>query len=760
MGLYPRLIRILLLLALLPASALADTFIVRDIRVDGLQRIAAGTVFSYLPVKVGERMDAAQTPEIVRSLYRTGFFKDVRLEREGDVLVITVEERPAIAELNISGNKAIETKDLKQGLKDVGLAEGRTFNRPVLDKIEAELRRQYFNQGKYGVKIETTVTPLERNRVAVAIDIVEGETATIKKINIVGNKAFKESELLDEFKQTSGGWLSFLTKDNQYSKQKLSGDLEALRSFYLNRGYLEFSIDSTQVSISPDKEDVHLVVSITEGGIYRVNQIRFSGSLLGREDEFRELMTLREGDTFSGQKLSESQKRIVDRLGALGYAFANVNPVPQIDRTTREVSFDMLVDPGRRVYVRRINISGNQRTRDEVIRRELRQFEDAWYDSEKIRLSRERLGRLGYFTDVGIETTPVPEAPDQVDLTVTVKEQPTGAISFGVGLSSAEKLVLSAGLNQNNFLGTGKALTLNLNTSSLARTLNLSYTDPYFTPDGISRSFDLYTRTFNAEYLNLGDYKWRTSGVGLRFGIPYTEVDRITLGTSIEVNEITLGDSPPQRYLDQVAAYGDTTAAWLVTAGWRRDSRDSAFAPTRGRLQNASLELTVPGGELRYVRGTYTHQWYWPINKDFTLALNGDVGVGRGLNGELYPLFKNFYAGGIGSVRGFQQASLGPRDPVDNVPIGGQTRLVGSAEFIFPLPGTGNDRSFRSFVFLDIGNVYLQGKIDLGDLRYSTGVGLNWASPLGPLKLSLGFPLNTQPDDRTQRVQFQIGSGF
>jgi outer membrane protein insertion porin family len=747
-------------LLLANAASAFDPFVVRDIRIEGAQRTEAGTVFSYLPVRVGELLTEDKAASAVRALFATGFFKDVKLEVEGDVLVVFLEERPAVASITISGTKEFDQETIKRALRDIGLAESRIFDRSLLERGEQELKRQYLGRGRYGVRVTSTVTPLERNRVAISMAVEEGETARIKAIRVIGNKAFTEKQLLDEFRLTTPTWLSWYTKTDQYSREKLSGDLEALRSFYLNRGYLEFSIDSTQVSISPDKEDVHLVVSITEGGIYRVNQIRFSGSLLGREDEFRELMTLREGDTFSGQKLSESQKRIVDRLGALGYAFANVNPVPQIDRTTREVSFDMLVDPGRRVYVRRINISGNQRTRDEVIRRELRQFEDAWYDSEKIRLSRERLGRLGYFTDVGIETTPVPEAPDQVDLTVTVKEQPTGAISFGVGLSSAEKLVLSAGLNQNNFLGTGKALTLNLNTSSLARTLNLSYTDPYFTPDGISRSFDLYTRTFNAEYLNLGDYKWRTSGVGLRFGIPYTEVDRITLGTSIEVNEITLGDSPPQRYLDQVAAYGDTTAAWLVTAGWRRDSRDSAFAPTRGRLQNASLELTVPGGELRYVRGTYTHQWYWPINKDFTLALNGDVGVGRGLNGELYPLFKNFYAGGIGSVRGFQQASLGPRDPVDNVPIGGQTRLVGSAEFIFPLPGTGNDRSFRSFVFLDIGNVYLQGKIDLGDLRYSTGVGLNWASPLGPLKLSLGFPLNTQPDDRTQRVQFQIGSGF
>lgn len=742
------------------AAAAFQPFVVRDIRIEGAQRTEAGTVFGYLPVKVGEMLTEDKAAAAVRALFATGFFKDVKLEAEGDVLVVYLEERPTIAAITVNGTKEFDQDTVKRALRDNGLAESRVFDRSVLERAEQELKRQYLSRGKYAARVKSTITPLERNRVGITLDVEEGESARIKSIRIVGNQAFTESQILEEFKLQTPTWLSWYTKNDQYSREKFSGDLEALRSFYLNRGYLEFSVDSAQVSITPDKEDVHLTVAVTEGGIYRVNEIRFSGQLLGRADEFRALMKLQPGETFSGQRLSESQKAIVERLGTLGYAFANVNPVPDIDRTKKEVSFDVLVDPGRRVYVRRINVSGNARTRDEIIRRELRQFEDAWYDSDKIRLSRERLGRLGYFTDVRIDTVPVPEANDQVDLSVVVREQPTGAVTFGIGLSSAEKIILSASVNQQNFLGTGNSVALQLNTSRLARTASVSITDPYFTDDGVSRSFDLYTRTFDASALNLGDYRWRTSGIGLRFGIPYTEIDRISAGVSVEGNALRLGDNAPQRFKDYVANFGTSSRAVLGILGWRRDSRDSAFAPTRGQLQSANVEITLPGTEVHYARASYNHQWYYPLTKDYTLALNGDFGAGRALGGNSYPLFKNYFAGGIGSVRGYQQSSLGPRDPVDNVPIGGQTRVVANAEFIFPVAGTGNDRSFRTFIFFDAGNVFSAGRIDLGDMRYSVGVGLNWASPIGPMKLSMGHPLRRQPDDRVQRLQFQVGTGF
>lgn len=747
-------------LLLAHAAHAFQPFVVRDIRVEGAQRTEPGTVFGYLPVKVGETFTEDKAISATRALFASGFFKDVRLEVDGDVLVVVVEERPAIATIDVTGAKEFDKDAVRRALRDIGLAESRIFDRSVLERAEQELKRQYLSRGKYAVRVTSTVTPLERNRVGIALTIEEGDTARIRSIAIVGNKAFSESVLLDQFRLSTPTWLSWYTKTDQYAREKLAGDLETLRSFYLDRGFLEFSIDSSQVAIAPDKESVHITLNITEGGVYRVSAVNLGGQLLGRQGEFASLLKLKAGDTFSARRLSESTKAISDRLGTLGYAFANVNAVPQIDRDKREVAFDVLVDPGRRVYVRRINVVGNQRTRDEVIRREMRQFEDAWYDSERIRLSRERIGRLGFFVEVRVDNVPVPDSPDQVDLNVVVREQPTGAINFGVGVSSAEKFILSASINQQNFLGTGQSLGLDLNTSRINRTINLSFTDPYFTRDGISRSFDLYSRTFNASALNLGDYRWRSSGVAMRFGIPYTEVDRISFGMAAENNNLMLGSNPPQRFRDYVASFGESSTALLASLGWRRDSRDSAFAPTRGHLNTANLEVTLPAGDLRYYRSTFNHQTFLPLSRDYTLAFNGDIGVGRSIGGDIYPLFKNFYAGGIGSVRGFTQSSLGPRDPVDNIPLGGQTRLVGSVEFIFPLPGTGSDRSFRSFVFLDAGNVYPVGRIDFGELRASTGLGLNWASPIGPMKIGLGFPVRRLPGDRIQRVQFQIGTGF
>ncbi len=743
------------------AAAAFAPFIVRDIRIEGIQRTEPGTVFSYLPVKVGEEITDEKAAAAVKALYATGFFKDVRLEADGDVLVVYLEERPAIASVDVTGSKEFDKDTLKRALRDQGLAESRIFDRAVLERAEQEIKRQYLSRGKYAARITSTVTPLERNRVGVSIAIEEGDTAKIRRISIVGNKAFDEKTLLDQFRLSTPTWLSWYTRADQYSREKFSGDLEALRSFYLNRGYLEFSIDSTQVSISPDKEDVYLTIAITEGKIYRVSDVKLSGQLLGRDEEFRSLMLLKPGDTFSGERLTESTKRITDRLGQLGYAFASVNAVPEVDRDTSQVAFNVLVDPGRRVYVRRINISGNTRTRDEVIRREMRQYEDAWYDADRIRLSRERIDRMGYFKEVSIDSQPVPEAPDQVDLNVTVTEKPTGNISLGLGLSSTDKVILSASLNQQNFLGSGKSLGVEVNTSRLNRTISVTSVDPYFTPDGVSRAFDVYVRTFNAAFLNLGDYTLRSAGMGLRFGIPYTETDRIILGGALEANQVRLGSAPPQRYIEYVNTFGETAGAVLANVGWVRDTRDSGFIPTRGVRHAANLEVTLPVADLRYWRGTLNSQWYRPVTRDVTVALMGDFGVGRAFGGREYPLFKNFYAGGIGTVRGYAPSSLGSsRDPVDNVPLGGQTRIVGSAELQMPLPGTGSDRSFRTFVFADAGNVFPEGSVKLSDLRYSVGFGVSWLSPLGPMKFSFGFPVRRQENDRTQRLQFQVGTGF
>ena len=742
-----------------PASAFTP-FVVRDIRVQGLQRTEAGTVFGYLPVRVGDELTPARASEAVKALYATGFFKDVHLAQDGDVLVVRVDERPAIASVDVSGSREFDADALKKAMRQAGLAEARIFDRSVLDKAEQEIRRQYLSRGKYSVKITSAVTPLARNRVAVSLAIDEGASARIAQIRILGNKVFKESELLDQIKLTTPNWLSWYTKTDQYSREKLAGDLETLRSFYLNRGYLEFGIESTQVSIDPDREKVYVTLTIREGERYKVRDLKFGGNTLGREEQFRKALALRPGDTFSGEKLTQSEKKITDDLGAIGYAFASVNPVPTIDREKREVDYTLNIDPGRRAYVRRITIAGNQRTRDEVIRRELRQFEGAWFDSDKIALSRDRVERLGYFQDVQIQNVPVPGVPDQVDLVVKVTERATGNMTFGAGYSSTEKMLLQVALNEPNFLGTGNTFGIEVNTGQTQRTASVSYVDPYFTQDGVSLGTDVYSRTFNAYNSGLGDYRIRSAGGGLRLGIPYTELDRISFGLVFEQNQIKPGTNGlPQRYIDYVNQFGTTSDAWLATLGWSRDSRDSSLAPTRGRLQRLNVDVTFPGQDLSYYRATYQHAWYTPLTKDYTFSLSADVGYGRGLSGKPYPVFKNFYAGGINSVRGFGSNSLGPRDVKDNNPLGGTASFAASAEILFPLPGTGNDKTVRAFLFADAGNVF-DNRIDFGELRYSVGAGINWLSPVGPLKLSLGYPVKRKPGDDTQRVQFEIGTAF
>ncbi|RPH45399.1 MAG: outer membrane protein assembly factor BamA [Burkholderiales bacterium] len=743
---------------LAPLAWAFDPFTVRDIRLIGVQRVEPGTVFGYLPIKVGERLDDQRASQAVRALYATGLFNDVRLEVEGEVLVVYIEERPSIASVEVSGSQDISSEQMLKALKDLGLAESRIFDRALLDRAEQEVKRQYLARGKYAAKVTSTVTPIERNRVAISMAIDEGADARITQIRIVGNKAFTESTLIDQLQLSTPTWLSWYTKTDQYAREKLAGDLERLRSYYLNRGYLEFSIDSTQVSIDPDREGVYITVNITEGERFSVTGFKFSGNTLGREPELEKLMLVREGDVFNGQRLAESTRAMTEIFGSIGYAFANINAIPEVDREKRTVFFNITVDPGRRAYVRRINVSGNARSRDEVVRRELRQFESAWYDTDKIRLSRERLTRLGYFTDVTIDTVPVPEAPDQVDLNVNVNERSTGTFLIGVGFSSTDKLILTASVSQQNFLGTGKSIGLNMNTGRTQRSITLTSTDPYFTADGVSRSFDLFSRRFNADELGLGDYVLETQGIGLRFGIPYTEVDRVTFGVSYERNNITLGSNPPARYREYVDAYGESSWAALGQIGWFRDERDSPLTPTRGLYMGGNVEFTLPVGDLRYTRANFDTQYYKPITKDYTIGLYGSVARGWALGGNPYPLFKNYYAGGIGSVRGFEAASLGPRD-ADDFPRGGQSKVVASAEFLFPLPGAGNDQQVRLFTFLDVGNVWAD-TIDLSELRYSTGLGLNWLSPLGPLKLSIGYPINKQPGDRTQRFQFQIGTGF
>jgi outer membrane protein insertion porin family len=737
-----------------------DPFVVRDIRVEGIQRIEAGTVFSYLPVKVGETMTDEKAAAAIKALFATGFFKDVRLEVQRDVLIVMVEERPAVSQIDFIGNKEFDKEALRKGLRETGLAEGRSLDKALLDQAEQEIKRQYLARGRYGASVVTTVTPLERNRVGVSFSINEGDVTKIRQVNIIGNKAFREKDLLQLFVLQTPGLMTWYTKNDQYSKQKLSGDLETLRSHYLNNGYLEFNIDSTQVSITPDKKDIYITINLTEGEKYTVSEVKVGGEMLLPEADVRRLIQLKPGETFSREKLSESTKKITDRLGNDGYAFANANAVPELDKTAKRVALTIMIDPGRRVYVRRINISGNTRTRDEVVRRELRQLEGAYYDGDKIQKSKQRLERLAYFSEVDVDTPGVPNTSDQVDVNLKVKEKSTGSIMVGAGISSTEKLVLSGSITQQNIFGSGKHLSLQLNTSRISRNIGLSYTDPYYTVDGVSRGFDLYDRRVNASLLGLGFYTTNTIGAGVRYGVPLTDIDNLGLGVGAENTKIGVDQTSPQRYQDFVNIFGNNNSAFPGTIGWIRDQRDSAILPTKGGLTRAGMEAGLPGGTLKYYKLTSQVQWYYPISRTYTLMLNGEIGGADGMGGKPLPFYKNFYAGGVTSVRGYDSFSLGPRDS-QGAFLGGNKRLVGNAEVLFPVPGTGVDRSMRLGVFLDGGQVFgTDEKMRISDLRYSTGLAFSWNSPMGPLRLSYGHPLNAKADDRIQHLQFQFGQVF
>ncbi len=734
---------------------------IEDIRIEGLQRIEPGTVFSYLPVRIGEVLSATTAAEAVRALFATGFFQDVRIEIDGRVLVVLLEERPAIGAIEITGAKEFDAETLKKALGDAGLSEARIFDRAVLERAEQELKRQYLGRGKYDVQVQTTVSPLPRNRVAVSIAIDEGQDAKIKEIRIVGASAFSEKTLLDEFKLSTPTWMSWYTKSDQYSRQKLTGDLESLRSFYLNRGYLEFVIDSTQVSLSADRRDVFITLVVKEGEKFNFGEFQFVGDMLDQPDTFKALNTIKPGETFSNERLQEVLKSMTEKLGALGYAFGNVSPIPNSNRETKTVDFVLQVDPGRRVYVRRINISGNAKTRDEVIRREMRQFEASWYDSERIRISRNRIDRLGYFNAVEVDREAVPGTSDQVDVNVKVEERPLGSLTFGLGYSSSESVVLSGSISQQNFMGTGTNVSLEVNTSRVSQTFAIRHVDPYFTDDGISRSLDLYTRTFNADEIDsLADYKIVSTGFGARFGIPYTEEDRIFVGLAVENSKLS-GDPEAENWTEFRNEFGNQATAVLASIGWSRDSRDSGLAPTSGRYQFANLDYGTPIGDLEYARLTYGDQFFYPLSKRVTLALNTEVGVGLGLFGKPYPAIKNFYAGGIGSIRGFSSSSVGPKSAITNDSIGGTKRVIFNTELLAPLPGMAQDRSIRVFTYLDAGTVWGEDDdVTLSDLRASAGVGLSWFSPVGPLKLSFGQPIKKKDGDETESFQFQIGSSF
>lgn len=764
-----RQLALLTLLLAINTPLAAEVFQIADIRVEGLQRIAPGTVFNYLPVQVGDTVGDGVTGGIIRSLYQTGFFDDVRVEREGNVLVLWVRERPAIASIDITGNRDIDTKALTAALSDIGLKEGRVFDRSVLDRIEQELERQYFSRGKYGVLIQSTVSPLERNRVAIRIEITEGLTARIKQISIIGNEAFPEKELLKQFELGSTRWTSFYSKNDQYSKQKLAGDLESLRSFYLDRGFIRFDIKSTQVSISADKKEIYITVVVDEGQPYRIKDIKLAGEPSIPAEELFPLIHLKRGDFFSRRATTESAERISNLLGDRGYAFANVNTIPEIDEEAREVTVTFFVDPGQRVYVRRVNMKGNTRTRDEVLRREMRQLESAWFSAELVRKSRERLQRLGYFEDVTIETPAVPGSADQVDVDVTVTEKPAGNLSAGVGYSQSQGILFNASVTQNNFLGTGKRVSFGVNTSEATQLYQIAYTNPFYTVDGISRGFNVSYRETDFDELIGADYSTDVGVLGMNFGLPISETSRAGFGLRYQYTNFIAGDDSElaQQFVEE---NGNVFNDFILSASYTSDSRDTAIFPTKGGLRALRADLAVPGSDLQYYKLTYQEQRYIPLTSRFVVALTGDVGYGEGYGEtESLPFFENYYAGGPRSVRGFVANSLGPREIDDDDPVGGNFRLVGSIELFAPAPGGEQlSKTLRLGAFLDFGNVWETNGSDLiqptgfdiGDLRYSTGVSATWLSPIGALSISLAAPLNEEEGDETQVFQFGFGQTF
>lgn len=748
-------------LLVLQGAWAVEPFTVRDIRVEGLQRAEAGTIFASLPVRVGDTYSDEKAAASIKALFGLGLFKDVRIEVNAGVLVVIVEERPTIAEVDFSGAKEFDKDVLKKALLQIGLADGRPFDKALVDRAEQELKRQYINRSMYASEVVTTVTPVERNRVNLSFAVVEGEPAKISDIRIVGNKAFSESTLRGLFDLDTGGWLSWYTKSDRYSRAKLNADIESLRSYYLARGYLEFRVDSTQVAISPNKQDMGITINVTEGDQFVVSKVNLAGNFLGKEDEFRSLVAIQVGQPYNADQLALTTKAFTDHFGNFGFAFSRVEPRTVIDRATNRVEVTLQVDPSRRVYVRRINVAGNDRTRDEVIRREFRQLEAAWYDGEKIRHTRNRVDRLGYFKEVTMDTQEVPGSMDQVDLTVTVAEKPTGSISLVAGISSADGFGVSFGFKQDNAFGSGNSLGIELNTSKQNRTLVFNTTNPYFTEDGVSRTIDLYQRN-TKPYVDINGYAIETTGGSLRFGVPFTEFDTVYFGLGVDRTTIVPGNLLPVVYQDFANKFGFTSNAVPLTVGWGRDTRDSALVPTTGKVMKTSAEWSV-AGELKYVRGTALYQQYVPVTNKITAALNAEISAGSATGDGTYPIFKNFYSGGLGTVRGFEQGSLttGTQRALGLTATGGTKKVNFNLELLSPLPGGGKDRTLRVYTFVDAGGIYgADEAIQLNDMRSSYGIGISWISPVGPLRLAFAKPIKQFDNDRIQSMQFQIGSSF
>lgn len=733
-----------------------DAFTVSDIKVEGGQRISQGTVFNYLPIKIGDQVDEKGLRNAIGQLYVTGFYNDIQLLRDGDVLIVKVQERPSIASVKITGNNEIGSEELLEALKKIGLAEGKIFDRSLLDKIQQDLQRQYFSRGYYSVEIETEVKDAEMNRSDIQINVREGLVAEIKQINIVGNEVFSEDDLMKDFQSGVGGLFS---GDDQYSRQKLTADLEVLRSYYLDRGYINFNIESSQVNITSDRRSVYIAVNVVEGDQFTVSAVDLAGDFVVDKEELRKLIKIAPGEIFSRRKVTESSNAITERLGRDGYAFANVNSIPDVDKDNKLVALNFFIDPGKRISVRRINISGNAKTEDEVVRREMRQMESGWLASDKLERSRVRVQRLGYMSDVTVETPLVPGSSDMVDVDLSVSEEPSGSLMVGLGYSG-DGLLLNASVSQNNFLGSGKRVTTEINSSKVNKVYSFSHTNPYYTMDGVSRTIQLYYRQTDTAATSVAEYVQNQFGGKLSYGIPITEYDSMRLGVGYEDAEVHTTSFTPPPYIDYLNANGYQFTTYRLTLGWTHDTRDRTVFPTAGIVHNLSTDVTAPASDLHYFKIYSDTKWYYPLSSMFTLSLNGELSYGESY-GETtdVPFFEKFYAGGAHSVRGYKTNSLGPKS--GSLALGGNFRTVGNVELVFPPPFAEDSKTVRMSAFFDIGNVFQDFSSFSGDeLRQSVGVSLLWLSPIGPLSFSLARPLNEQVGDQTEAFQFTLGSFF
>ncbi|MFR0689881.1 outer membrane protein assembly factor BamA [Enterobacterales bacterium AE_CKDN230030158-1A_HGKHYDSX7] len=780
--------------ALMIAQVHAESFTVSDIRVNGLQRVSAGSVFAALPLNVGEQIDDRRLVEATRSLFKTGFFQDIQLSRDGNVLIVNVVERPSISSIEIEGNKAITTEDLMKGLKQSGLAEGEIFQRATLEGVRNELQRQYVAQGRYSAVIETEVVPQPRNRVALKININEGTVAAIAHVNVVGNTVFSEEDLTDLFELKTTNWLSFFKNDDKYSREKLSGDLERLRSYYLDRGYIHMDIASTQVSITPDKKHVYITVNVNEGEKYTVSDVKLSGDLKVPEDEVKKLLLVKKGQVFSRKVMTTTSDLITRRLGNEGYTFANVNGVPEPNDENKTVSITYVVDPGKRAYVNRINFRGNTKTEDEVLRREMRQMEGGWASTYLIDQSKQRLERLGYFKEVNVETPAVPGSDDQVDVNYSVEEQPSGSITASVGFAQSAGLILGGSISQNNFLGTGNKVSIGLTKSDYQTRYNFGFVDPYWTVDGVSLGYNAFYRKTDYDELDVdvSSYSVNSLGAGVSIGYPISETSRLTYGLTVQRDDIDTGAYTVDEIFDFIEKEGDSFTNFKASIGWSESTLNKGVLANRGHSQSLVLETTIPGSDLSFYKLDYRGQIFAPLTENYTMRFHTELGYG-GAYGDTdrLPFYENYYAGGFNSVRGFKDSSLGPRstpsvarsngdgpdadgrytDPdQDPEAFGGNILITGGAELLFPLPFVKDQRQLRTVLFYDIGNVFdtdcpistTQGcdGVKFQDMAMSAGVGLTWITALGPLSFSLATPIKKPDNAETQIFQFSLGQTF